>query len=85
MADRGSGSLGNWLANEADPPPEGFAVLVEALSDPEALVRGHAAWALGRVGSPESIAALEERGAIELHEWAGGEIQLALNFARRAG
>jgi hypothetical protein len=37
-------ALGNWGAEEAIP------VLVEALSDAEPLVRGHSAWALGRMG-----------------------------------
>jgi epoxyqueuosine reductase len=55
--------LGNWGAPEAVP------VLTLALSDPEPLVRGHAAWALGRPGSTEaraalsSIAALDEAGS----------------------
>jgi epoxyqueuosine reductase len=44
-------ALGNWGSEEAVPP------LTEALADSEALVRGHAAWALGEIGSPESIAA----------------------------
>jgi epoxyqueuosine reductase len=35
--------------------------LAAALSDPEPLVRGHAAWALGRVGSPAALAALRSR------------------------
>ena len=39
-------ALGNWGADEAVPP------LTAALEDPEPLVREHAAWALGRVGSP---------------------------------
>ena len=43
-------ALGNWGGKEAVP------VLARALDDPEALIRGHAAWALGeilsRVGIP---------------------------------
>ncbi|MGH7465133.1 MAG: tRNA epoxyqueuosine(34) reductase QueG [Longimicrobiales bacterium] len=45
-------ALGNWGSDEAVP------VLVEALSDSEPLVRGHAAWALGRIASAEARAAL---------------------------
>jgi epoxyqueuosine reductase len=37
-------ALGNWGSPEAVP------VLSEALIDEEPLVRGHAAWALGRIG-----------------------------------
>lgn len=45
-------ALGNW--ND----PSAVAVLSEALADPEALVRGHAAWALGQIDSPDSSEAL---------------------------
>ena len=45
-------ALGNWGAEKAVP------VLVAGLSDPAPLVRGHAAWALGRVGTPAALAAL---------------------------
>jgi len=41
-------ALGNWGAAEAVP------VLVRALDDAQALVRGHAAWALGRIGTDEA-------------------------------
>jgi epoxyqueuosine reductase len=41
-------ALGNWGAAEA------VLVLVRALEDTEALVRGHAAWALGRVGTDQA-------------------------------
>lgn len=51
--------LGNWGAPEAVP------VLTAALSDPEPLVRGHAAWALSRVGSADAMAALSARATIE--------------------
>jgi epoxyqueuosine reductase len=37
--------------------------LVRCLEDPSPLVRGHAAWALGKIGTPEAKAAL--RGALE--------------------
>lgn len=40
-------------------------VLTSGLSDPEPLVRGHAAWALSVIGSPAAIAALRARAAVE--------------------
>ncbi|CAN5758039.1 tRNA epoxyqueuosine(34) reductase QueG [soil metagenome] len=52
-------ALGNWGAEEAVP------VLVEALSDAEPLVRGHAAWALGEIALAESVTALEAAAARE--------------------
>jgi epoxyqueuosine reductase len=51
-------ALGNWLAGQDEPPSGAVSVLIEALADPEPLVRGHAAWALGGVGSPEALQAL---------------------------
>jgi hypothetical protein len=47
--------LGNVGAPEDVPAP------VAALSDDELLVRSHAAWALGRLGSPVAVAALRDR------------------------
>lgn len=37
---------------------EDVTALVAALDEPEPLVRGHAAWALAKIGSPEAQAAL---------------------------
>lgn len=51
--------LGNWGS------PEAVAVLSRALSDPEPLVRAHAAWALGRVGSAEARSALSAYASVE--------------------
>ena len=50
--------LGNWGSPEAVP------VLTSALSDPEPVVRGHAAWALCRVGTAEARAALFRDGLL---------------------
>jgi epoxyqueuosine reductase len=44
--------LGNWGSEKAIP------VLTSALRDREPLVRAHAAWALGQVGSPAAESAL---------------------------
>jgi epoxyqueuosine reductase len=49
-------ALGNALDRSTVP------ALVEALEhDPHPMVRGHAAWALGRIGSPAALAALQAR------------------------
>jgi epoxyqueuosine reductase len=64
--------LGNWGSPEAVP------VLTSALSDPESLVRAHAAWALGRVGSGEAKAALSSRTSVESDESVRSELAMAL-------
>ncbi len=46
-------ALGNWGATETVPE------LARALEHPEPLVRGHAAWALGRIAAAEGRLALE--------------------------
>ena len=51
------------LGNMAD--PAGVPALSAALSDEEPLVRGHAGWALGVIGSPDARAALQARVALE--------------------
>ncbi len=74
-------ALGNWGAPEAVP------ALAAALNDEEALVRGHAAWALGQIASreatpPESVAeigsVLVSRLAAEEDDWVREELSLAL-------
>ncbi|HEX9989456.1 MAG TPA: tRNA epoxyqueuosine(34) reductase QueG [Chloroflexia bacterium] len=55
--------------------------LVRALNSDPALVRGHAAWALGRLGSEEARAALRGRRDIEEDEWVLEEIEAALVMA----
>ena len=67
------------LGNSGDPaavPP-----LIRALSHEEPLVRGHAAWALGRLGGAEAIAGLLAAFATESEEWVREEIGLALEEA----
>jgi epoxyqueuosine reductase len=64
--------LGNWGAPDAVP------VLTSALSDPEPLVRSHAAWALGRVGTAEARAALSSRAAVESDDAVRAELAPAL-------
>ncbi|MGK7312922.1 MAG: HEAT repeat domain-containing protein [Candidatus Longimicrobiales bacterium M2_2A_002] len=65
-------ALGNWGSESAVP------VLVEALSDSSSLVRRHAAWALGEVGSPEAREALEQRAESESDPWVSEEIASAV-------
>ena len=65
-------ALGNWGSEEAVP------TLLSALSDAAPVVRGHAAWALGRVGSPAALGALSSRLGDELDSFVLDEIDLAL-------
>lgn len=74
-------ALGNWGSREAVP------ILARALDDPEPLVRGHAAWALGEIlrkgGIPEDGAvpvagALQARLREERDPWIVDELEWAL-------
>jgi epoxyqueuosine reductase len=74
-------ALGNWGSPEAVP------VLSKALSDDEPLIRGHAAWALGRIASggdvpPDVTSAIGEslvaRLFVEEDEAVREELGLAL-------
>ena len=47
------------LGNTRD--PEYIPALDQAMGDPEELVRGYAAWALGRIGGAKARAVLESR------------------------
>lgn len=44
----------------------------------EPLIRGHAAWALGRIGIPEAVEALRGREGVEEDGWVREELALAL-------
>jgi epoxyqueuosine reductase len=70
------------LGNVGD--PEGVPALVRALSGTSALVRGHAAWALGRIGGEAALVALREQMDIEDDEWVRDEIGLALDVSHRS-
>jgi epoxyqueuosine reductase len=64
------------LGNIAD--PTALPSLIGALSSEPALVRGHVAWALGRIGGEAATLALNERLHIEEDDWVREEIELAL-------
>jgi epoxyqueuosine reductase len=58
--------------------PDAVPALVRALGDADAVVRGHVAWALGRLGGRTARSALERARAHEPAADAGGEIDAAL-------
>jgi len=65
-------ALGN-IADRGSVP-----ALVRGLDDPEPLVRGHAAWALGRLGGTAARAALTHALSRETDAWVRDECALAL-------
>ena len=73
-------ALGNSL-DRADVP-----ALAAALGgDPSPLVRGHAAWALGRIGSPRADSALRDAREGERDPFVRDEIEAALEPRARPG
>jgi len=71
--------LGNTGNPEAVPP------LARSLAgDPSPLVRGHAAWALGRLGGRDAMAALG-RARADADEWVAAEVAAALTTATPDG
>ena len=64
------------LGNHHD--PRAVPVLVESLADEEPLIRGAAAWALGRIGTAGAIAALQARLPTEADPAVQEELQAAL-------
>ena len=67
-------ALGNNGSVEAVP------ALICALDDDEPLVRGHAAWALGRIGTPEALTGLRRRLSVE----EDGDVKTEIEEATRA-
>ncbi|HEX9118188.1 MAG TPA: QueG-associated DUF1730 domain-containing protein [Anaerolineae bacterium] len=65
-------AAGNWGDPAAQP------ALVGRLADAEPLVRGHAAWALGRLGGHAARAALERAAAAETDAYVLDEIRAAV-------
>ncbi len=67
-------ALGNWGDAAAVP------ALISGLNDADALVRGHSAWALGRIATSEARTALQERQNEEGDGWVKQEIRDALGL-----
>ena len=65
------------LGNRGD--PVAIPALRRALVAGEPLVRGHAAWALGRIGTAHAQSAVEDAKANESDGWVLQEITDALN------
>jgi epoxyqueuosine reductase len=73
-------ALGNGL-DRADVP-----ALIAALDDdPHPQVRGHAAWALGRIGSPQALAGLRAASERERNQSVADEIAAALKPSSQVG
>jgi epoxyqueuosine reductase len=70
------------LGNNAG--PEAVPALTNALNDDEPLVRGHVAWALGRIGSSDALAALRQKLLSEDDPEVKSEIEQALCEASNA-
>ena len=78
LLERGAAvALGNGL-DRAHVPALGTALR----DDPHPGVRGHAAWALGRIGSPAARALLAAAYALERDSWVSAEIEAALEPCR---
>ena len=58
--------------------PEAVPALAAALLDDEPLVRGHAAWALGRIGGGQAVRALRERFDLEGDPEVKDELEQAI-------
>lgn len=71
-------ALGNTKSREAVP------ALIRALNDEEPLVRGHVAWALGQIGLPEGVGALEKRLVVESDPAVEMEIEDAIAEAKKS-
>ena len=69
------------LGNQRD--ETGVTALASALETAESLVRGHAAWALGQIATPEAINALERSFASESDPYVQEETDAALLEARQ--
>jgi epoxyqueuosine reductase len=68
-------ALGNSESSAAVP------ALVGALQDKEPLVRGHVAWALGRIATEDALRALQARFTFETDAEVLAEIQAAITEA----
>ncbi|HUF38906.1 MAG TPA: tRNA epoxyqueuosine(34) reductase QueG [Anaerolineales bacterium] len=73
-------ALGNTRSPDAVP-----ALGKALLEDPEPLVRGHAAWALGRIGGPPAAAALKTAARNEMDPAVMAEINAAQSRLEGSG
>lgn len=60
---------------------EAVPALIQAMQDEDSLVRRHAAWALGQIATPESLAALQMRLEVE----SESEVKRGIEEAMAAG
>ena len=65
--------------------PDAVPVLTDALRDLEPLIRGHAGWALGRIGGAEATDALRDALTLECDLWVRDELMAALGLAPLIG
>lgn len=72
-------ALGNALDRAAVP-----SLTASLCGDPHPMVRGHVAWALGRIASPSAVRALRERAGCERDARVCEEIHAALEDATPA-
>lgn len=63
------------LGNTGD--PDHIPILDRAMENPEALIRGYAAWALGRIGGRKAVSVLESRLKREDSKYVKTEIEAA--------
>jgi epoxyqueuosine reductase len=63
--------------------PAAVPALIAALHDHEALIRGHAAWALGRIRTEEAIEALQQALQTEEQTEVYQEILCAIETAQK--
>jgi epoxyqueuosine reductase len=73
-------ALGNALDRSAVPALEGALE-----DDSHPLVRGHVAWALGRIGSPRALSALRRRRTSEPDPSVREEIEAAIDTLETFG
>jgi epoxyqueuosine reductase len=66
-------AAGNWGDQSAVP------LLIKLIKDPEPIIRGHAAWALGQICGELAIGELENAFEVEIDKAVRYEIQIALN------
>jgi len=81
-------AMGNWLASASpagEPASDVMQVLSRGLVDPDPLVRGHAAWALGRVGGAAADELLASAAGSEADPWVLEELEAAWSGAWTRG